>query len=58
MIEPDEVQFKDAEIRWCWEMFDRIINLTEAESIDAQTMNQIRLHAKLGLKGRKDEWDK
>jgi hypothetical protein len=58
MIEPDEVKFKDAEIRWCWEMFDRIIDLTEAESIDLQTMNQIRLHARLGLKGRKDEWDK
>ena len=58
MIEPDEVKFKDAEIRWCWEMFDRIIDLTEADSIDAQTMNQIRLHAKLGLNGRKDEWDK
>jgi len=58
MIEPDEVKFKDAEIRWCWEMFDRIIELTEQNDIDAQTLNQIRLHARLGLKGRKDEWDK
>jgi hypothetical protein len=58
MIEPDDVKFKDAEIRWCWEMFDRIIDLTQAASIDPQTMNQIRLHARLGLKGRKDEWDK
>lgn len=58
MIEPDEVKFKDAEIRWCWEMFDRIIELTKKSDIDAQTLNQIRLHARLGLKGRKDEWDK
>jgi len=58
MIEPDEVKFKDAEILWCWEMFDRIIELTQAKNIDSQMMNQIRLHARLGLKGRKDEWDK
>ena len=58
MIEPDEVQFKNAEIEWCWDMFDRIISLTEKNVIDPQTMNQIRLHARLGLKGRKDEWDK
>lgn len=58
MIEPDEVKFKDAEIRWCWEMFDRIIELTQKDSVDLQTLNQIRLHARLGLKGRKDEWDK
>lgn len=58
MIEPDEVKFKDAEIRWCWEMFDRIIELTEKNVVDSQTINQIHLHARLGLKGRKDEWDK
>ncbi len=58
MLEPDEVKFKDAEIRWCWEMFDRIIELTQKNNVDAQTLNQIRLHARLGLKGRKDEWDK
>ena len=58
MLEPDEIKFKDAEIRWCWEMFDRIIELTQKNNVDAQTLNQIRLHARLGLKGRKDEWDK
>lgn len=58
MIEPDEVKFKDAEIRWCWEMFDRIIELTEKNDVDQQILNQINLHARLGLKGRKDEWDK
>jgi hypothetical protein len=58
MIEPDEVKFKDAEIRWCWEMFDRIIELTEKNAVDPQIIHQINLHAKLGLKGRKDEWDK
>lgn len=58
MIEPDEVQFKDAEIRWCWEMFDRIIELTCDNNADLNTLYQINLHARLGLKGRKDEWDK
>jgi hypothetical protein len=57
MIEPDEVQFKEAEIRWCWEMFDRIIALTEKNEDALIILNQINLHAKLGLKGRKDEWD-
>ena len=57
MIEPDEVQFKEAEIRWCWEMFDRIITLTEKNEDALIILNQINLHAKLGLKGRKDEWD-
>ena len=58
MIEPDEVQFKNAEIEWCWDMFDRIIALTEKNDIDPNILNQINLHARLGLKGRKDEWDK
>jgi hypothetical protein len=57
MIEPDEVEFKDAEIRWCWEMFDRIIKMTEMNEVDSGILNQINLHARLGLKGRKDEWD-
>lgn len=57
MIEPDEVEFKDAEIRWCWEMFDRIIKMTEMNEVDSDILNQINLHARLGLKGRKDEWD-
>jgi hypothetical protein len=57
MIEPDEVQFKDAEIRWCWEMFERIIEMTEKNENDSNILNQINLHARLGLKGRKDEWD-
>jgi hypothetical protein len=57
MIEPDEVQFKEAEIRWCWEMFDRIIALTVKNEDALIILNQINLHAKLGLKGRKDEWD-
>jgi hypothetical protein len=57
MIEPDEVEFKDAEIRWCWEMFERIIEMIEKNEADSSILNQINLHARLGLKGRKDEWD-
>jgi hypothetical protein len=58
MIEPDEIKFKDAEIRWCWEMFDRIIELVFRDSTGTlQTLEQINILAKLGLKGRKDEWD-
>ena len=58
MIEPDEVQFKNAEIEWCWDMFDRIIELVFRDSKGTlQTLEQINILAKLGLKGRKDAWD-
>jgi hypothetical protein len=39
-------------------MFDRIIELVFRDSKGTlQTLEQINTLAKLGLKGRKDEWD-
>jgi len=57
MLEPDDVTFKEAEIRWCWEMFDRIIEICQTQPYD-KAIASIAYYAKLGVKGRKDEWNK
>lgn len=58
MIEPDDIQYKEAEIRWCWEMFDRILEIVSKADETDQHIAQIKYYANLGLKGRKDAWDK
>lgn len=57
MLEPDDIKFKEAEIRWCWEMFDRIVELCGKDPY-SKNLAEIAYFAKLGLKGRKDEWNK
>ena len=57
MIEPDDIQYKEAEIRWCWEMFDRILDIIKNADPSDQHIAQIRHYANYGLKGRKDAWD-
>ena len=57
MLGPDDIKFKEAEIRWCWEMFDRIVELCGKDPY-SKNLAEIAYFAKLGLKGRKDEWNK
>lgn len=57
MLEPDDITFKEAEIRWCWEMFDRIIEICQTQPYD-KAVASVAYYAKLGLKGRKDDWNK
>ena len=57
MIEPDDIKHKEAEIRWCWEMFDRILEIISKADDSDQHIAQIKHYANYGLKGRKDAWD-
>lgn len=53
----DIVKYKDVEIEWCWEMFDRILNIIDSDGDSGDKIIQIKNYAKYGLKGRKDEFD-
>jgi hypothetical protein len=53
----DIIKYKDVEIEWCWEMFDRILTIINNDGDSDDKIIQIKNYAKYGLKGRKDEFD-
>jgi hypothetical protein len=53
----DIVKYKDVEIEWCWEMFDRILVIIDGNSSSDDKIIQIKNYANYGLKGRKDEFE-
>ena len=55
MKKPKEIEYKSAEIEWCWDMFDRIIEFADDEVLTKDhIIQQMRYYAVLGLKGRQD----
>jgi hypothetical protein len=55
MKKPKEIEYKSAEIEWCWDMFDRIIEFADNEVLTKDyIIQQMRYYAVLGLKGRQD----
>lgn len=52
----DIIEHKDVEIEWCWQMFDRILEITSKADPSDQHIAQIRHYANYGLEGRKDAW--
>ena len=58
MKEPKEIEYKTAEIEWCWDMFDHIIEFADSKDLPQEhVIQQMRYYAKLGLKGRQDNKD-
>jgi hypothetical protein len=58
MKKPKEIEYKNAEIEWCWDMFDHIIKFADNEELSKEyIIQQMRYYAVLGLKGRQDDRD-
>jgi len=58
MKKPKDIEHKTAEIEWCWDMFDHIIEFADSEVLTKEyIIQQIRYYAVLGLKGRQDDRD-
>lgn len=55
MTKAKQISHKDAEIEWCWDMFDRILEIIKNADETDQHITQIKYYAVLGLKGRKDD---
>lgn len=53
-MKPLDIKFKDAEIAWCWDIFDQIITELDRNLPSRDLMNTIRYLSNLGLKGRQD----
>lgn len=49
-----DVVFKDNEIAWCWDAFDRILATLQSDSSPEEKLRAAAYYALMGLKGRQD----